>query len=48
MRPARRRTGANLRAALEHIPPPDDRFADDIADALTLVSDEGNGAWPGA
>lgn len=48
MRPARRRTGANLRAALEHIPPPDDRFADDIAGALALLSDEGNGAWPGA
>jgi antitoxin (DNA-binding transcriptional repressor) of toxin-antitoxin stability system len=37
MRPARRRTGAGLRAALEAVPPSDDRFAEDIADALTLV-----------
>jgi uncharacterized protein (TIGR02679 family) len=27
MRPSRRRTGADLRAALERVPPPDDRFA---------------------
>ena len=48
MRPARRRTGANLRAALEHIPPPDDRFIEDIAGALALISNEGNDLWPGA
>jgi antitoxin (DNA-binding transcriptional repressor) of toxin-antitoxin stability system len=48
IRPARRRTGTDLRAALEHIPPPDDRFAEDIAAALALISVEGNGAWPGA
>lgn len=35
MRPARRRTGADLRSALDRNPPPDDRFADDIASALT-------------
>ena len=38
IRPARRRTGANLRAALEHIPPPDDRFAEEIAAAIGLIS----------
>ena len=48
MRPARRRTGADLRAALEHIPPPDDRFADDISGAMALISNEGNDPWAGA
>jgi antitoxin (DNA-binding transcriptional repressor) of toxin-antitoxin stability system len=48
IRPARRRTGTDLRSALEHIPPPDDRFADDIAEALALVSNEGNDPWAGA
>jgi antitoxin (DNA-binding transcriptional repressor) of toxin-antitoxin stability system len=48
MRPAQHRTGANLRATLEHIPPPDDRFADDIAGALALIASEGNDAWAGA
>jgi len=48
MRPARRRTGADLRAALEHIPPPDDHFAEDIAAALALISGEGNDPWAGA
>jgi antitoxin (DNA-binding transcriptional repressor) of toxin-antitoxin stability system len=38
MRPARRKTGADLRAALDHIPPPDDRFADDISRALAVIS----------
>ena len=45
MRPARRRTGADLRAALERVPPPDDRFAEDIAAALALISSEGNDPW---
>ncbi|MFD0744376.1 type II toxin-antitoxin system Phd/YefM family antitoxin [Phytohabitans flavus] len=45
IRPARRRTGADLRAALADIPPPDDRFADDIADALGLLTTEGNDPW---
>jgi prevent-host-death family protein len=45
IRPALRRTGADLRAALADIPPPDDRFADDIADALTLLTTEGNDPW---
>jgi antitoxin (DNA-binding transcriptional repressor) of toxin-antitoxin stability system len=48
IRPARRRTGADLRAALENIPPPDDRFADDIAGALALISSEGTDPWAGA
>ena len=48
MRPARSRTGADLRAALEHIPAPDDRFAEDIAGALDLISSEGNDPWADA
>jgi antitoxin (DNA-binding transcriptional repressor) of toxin-antitoxin stability system len=45
--PARRHTGAGLRTALERIPPPDDRFAADIAAALALISSEGD-PWAGA
>ncbi len=45
MRPARRRTGADLRAALADIPPPDERFAKDIAAALALISSEGTDPW---
>jgi prevent-host-death family protein len=48
IRPARRRTGADLRSALEHVPPPDERFADDIAAALAQISTEGNDPWAGA
>jgi antitoxin (DNA-binding transcriptional repressor) of toxin-antitoxin stability system len=48
MRPARHRTGADLRVALEQIPPPDDRFAEDIAGALDLIAGEGNDPWAGA
>jgi antitoxin (DNA-binding transcriptional repressor) of toxin-antitoxin stability system len=40
MRPARCHTGADLRAALGDIPPPDDRFAEDVAGALALLSSE--------
>jgi antitoxin (DNA-binding transcriptional repressor) of toxin-antitoxin stability system len=47
MRPARRRTGADLQAALADIPPPDDQFADDIARAMALVSSEGDDPWAG-
>jgi antitoxin (DNA-binding transcriptional repressor) of toxin-antitoxin stability system len=47
MRPARRRTGADLRTALETIPPPDARFSEDIASALTLISNEGSDPWAG-
>jgi prevent-host-death family protein len=45
IRPARRRTGADLRAALADIPPPDDRFSDDIAGALSLVTSEEGDPW---
>jgi antitoxin (DNA-binding transcriptional repressor) of toxin-antitoxin stability system len=48
IKPPRRRTGADLRSALDRIPPPDDRFADDIAAALAHVSSEGNDPWAGA
>ena len=48
IRPAHPRTGTDLRAALEDIPPPDDRFADDIAGALALVSEGGVDPWAGA
>ena len=48
MRPPRRRTGADLRTALEPIPPPDDRFVADIAGALALISSEGTDPWAGA
>lgn len=46
--PARRRTGADLRAALAETAPPDDRFAADIASALAMVSSEGDDPWAGA
>jgi antitoxin (DNA-binding transcriptional repressor) of toxin-antitoxin stability system len=48
IRPARRRTGADLRASLEGIPAPDDRFADDIAGALGMISSEGDDPWADA
>jgi antitoxin (DNA-binding transcriptional repressor) of toxin-antitoxin stability system len=48
MRPAQRRTGADLQAALDDIPPPDDRFAGDIAGALALLTNEENDPWAGA
>lgn len=46
--PARRRTGADLRSALDEIPPPDERFAADIAAALALLTSEGNDPWADA
>ena len=48
MRPARRRTGADLRTALDDIPPPDERFAADIAGAVALITSEGTDPWAGA
>jgi antitoxin (DNA-binding transcriptional repressor) of toxin-antitoxin stability system len=48
IRPARSRTGADLRAALHDIPPPDDGFANDIAGALALISSEETDPWAGA
>jgi prevent-host-death family protein len=46
--PARRRTGADLRAALEGIEPPDDRFAEDINSALGLLTTEERDPWADA
>lgn len=46
--PPRRRTGADLRTALAGIAPPDDRFADDIADALALLTVEDGEPWADA
>jgi prevent-host-death family protein len=46
--PARRRTGADLRAALVDITPPDDSFGEDIADALALVTTEERDPWADA
>jgi prevent-host-death family protein len=46
--PARKRTGADLRAALSDVVPPDDRFARDIAGALALVDSEEPDPWAGA
>jgi antitoxin (DNA-binding transcriptional repressor) of toxin-antitoxin stability system len=46
--PARRRTGADLRAALSSTQPPDDRFAEDIAAALALLTAEGRDPWADA
>jgi prevent-host-death family protein len=46
--PARRRTGADLRAALTGIPAPDDRFADDIAAAVALLESQPGDPWADA
>jgi prevent-host-death family protein len=46
--PARRRTGADLRAALSGMAPPDEDFARNIAAALTLVSSEVPDPWADA
>lgn len=46
--PARRRTGADLRAALAGIPAPDDRFAEDIAAAVALLETAGGDPWADA
>lgn len=48
MRPARRMTGADLREALENVPPPDDRFVEDISGALALISSEEADPWADA
>ena len=48
MRPARRRTGADLRTALDGIPPPDERFASGIAGAVVPLTSEGTDPWAGA
>jgi prevent-host-death family protein len=46
--PARRRTGADLRAALADTTPPDDAFARSISAAMSLVTSEGDDPWAGA
>jgi hypothetical protein len=43
-----RRTVADLRSALEHVPAPDERFAGGIAAVLAHVSAEGTDPWAGA
>jgi prevent-host-death family protein len=43
--PARRRTGADLRAALTGTPPPDDAFARSIAEAVSMVTSEVSDPW---
>jgi prevent-host-death family protein len=48
IRPARRRTGADLRTALVGIPAPDDRFADDIAAAVAMLEVDGGDPWADA
>lgn len=46
--PPRRRTGADLRAALDGIAPPDDRFVADIDNALALLTTEETDPWADA
>ncbi|GIH07545.1 hypothetical protein Rhe02_56120 [Rhizocola hellebori] len=48
IRPAHRRTGRDLRAALASTTPPDDRFEHDIADATALLTNDGDDPWAGA
>lgn len=45
IRPARRRTGRDLRDAIAQIPPPDDRFAADIAGAVGGLVQEVPDPW---
>lgn len=45
IKPARKRTGSDLRAALADIPAPDDRFAEDIAAAVTLLGSGQGDPW---
>jgi prevent-host-death family protein len=46
--PAHRRTGADLRAALEGITPPDEAFAQSISAAVALVTSEVPDPWADA
>ena len=46
--PARRRTGADLRAALADVPPPDDEFGQAIAEAVAMVTSEVRDPWADA
>jgi prevent-host-death family protein len=46
--PARRRTGADLKAALVGTMPPDDAFARSISEAMSMVTLEENDPWADA
>ena len=46
--PARRRTGADLRAALADTTPPDDAFARSISEAMSMVTSEESDPWADA
>lgn len=46
--PARRRTGADLRAALVGTTPPDDAFVESIAEAVSMVTSEVVDPWADA
>jgi prevent-host-death family protein len=46
--PARRRTGADLRATLLGTTPPDDAFARSISEAMSMVTSEVNDPWADA
>jgi prevent-host-death family protein len=48
IRPARRRTGRDLRAALTETSPPDDQFESDVADALTCLKEDRTDPWAAA
>lgn len=48
IRPTARRTGRQLREALESLPPLDDDFADDVASATRLVDNTWTDPWDGS
>lgn len=48
VRPARRRTGRDLREAIAHLPGSDDRLAEDIAAGLEAVRDDVGNPWEDA
>ena len=45
IRPARRRTGRDLRVALAEVEAPDDRFATDIAQAVAALEHDTGDPW---
>lgn len=46
--PARRRTGADLRTALQGTPPPDEEFVSSISAAVAMVTSEVPDPWADA
>nr|MDT0657921.1 type II toxin-antitoxin system prevent-host-death family antitoxin [Micromonospora sp. DSM 115978] len=48
IRPAHRRTGRDLAAALAEVPAPDDQFEMDLTDALRHVTTERTDPWADA